>query len=221
MKSIYIISIALAFALLSCNNPEERKTVELEKKQIKKPLTITPSKTISINLNDSTTEMLLRKGKALTTKMQITFQSEVLKAIRRGDMLTAIGFCNEKAMVISDSASYAEQAVIRRLALKNRNPENRMNDQETRIYKDFVLSWISNVPMKPKIQISADNNPVYYAPITMKPLCLNCHGSLEKDINPNIAAKIKELYPQDKAIDFKAVDMRGMWSITFSEYYIN
>lgn len=221
MKSVYIISIALAFAIFSCNNPTENKELKLEKKQAKKPLTITPSKTIPINLNDSTTEMLLRKGRALTTKMQITFKSELLKAIQRGDMEGAIGFCNEKAMMISDSASYAEQAVIRRLALKNRNPENRMNEQETRIYKDFVLSWISKTPMKPKIQLSADHHPIYYAPITMQPLCLNCHGSLEKDINPDVAAKIKELYPQDKAVDFKEVDMRGMWAITFSEYYIN
>lgn len=221
MKSLYIISLVLVFALLSCNNPNENKKLKLEKKQAKKPLSITPSKTIPISLNDSTTEMLMRKGRALTTKMQITFKSELLKAIQRGDMVDAIGFCNEKAMMISDSASYAEQAVIRRLALKNRNPENRMNDQETRIYKDFVLSWISKTPMKPKIQLSADHHPVYYAPITMKPLCLNCHGSLEKDINPNVAAKIKELYPNDKAVGFKQVDMRGMWAITFSEYYIN
>ena len=44
-------------------------------------------------------------------------------------------------------------------------------------------------------------------------LCLNCHGEPGKEINESTLEKINSLYPEDKAIDFKVGDLRGMWSI--------
>ncbi|NOY49426.1 MAG: DUF3365 domain-containing protein [Chlorobi bacterium] len=219
MKINYILLIAFSVLLFSCD--QQAKETKPQQKEEYKPIEITPEQVINISLDDSTKKALLQQGKTMAAEMQNTFQVKMRKAIKEGGMLHAIEYCNESAMQISDSVSYAKQAIIKRLATKNRNPNNRMNDQEKRIYKDFVLAWISNTPMRPRIQINAQHKPVYYAPITMRPICLNCHGNVEKDINPDVASKIKELYPNDKAIDFKAVDMRGMWKITFPGYYIN
>jgi hypothetical protein len=219
MKIKYILSVAIIIFLSSCD--QQLKENKTQKKEESKPLSITPDKVVRISLNDSTQKALLRQGKILTAEMQNVFQVKLRKEIKKGGMLHAVEYCSDKAIHIPDSMSYARQAIFKRLATKNRNPKNSMNDQEKRIYKDFVLAWISNTPMRPKIQIDAQHHPVYYAPITMRPICLNCHGNVEKDINPEVASKIKELYPNDKAIDFKAVDMRGMWKITFPGYYIN
>ena len=44
---------------------------------------------------------------------------------------------------------------------------------------------------------------------TGKP-CLTCHGA---EIKSNIVAKINELYPYDKAKNFKVGDIRGAFSV--------
>ncbi|PLX12954.1 MAG: hypothetical protein C0598_04825, partial [Marinilabiliales bacterium] len=113
MKSYYILPLILIFAVLSCNNPTEKKELKLERKYVNKPLVITPNRTIPINLNDSTINMLIEKGDNLKKQMLNTYQVELRNAIKRDGIEGAIEFCNLKAMNISDSASYAEQAVIR------------------------------------------------------------------------------------------------------------
>ena len=56
------------------------------------------------------------------------------------------------------------------------------------------------------------DNGVFYAPITTNSMCLQCHGS-EKDIKPATLAKIKSLYPNDKAIGYQENEMRGLMVI--------
>ena len=41
-------------------------------------------------------------------------------------------------------------------------------------------------------------------------VCLTCHGS---NINPNLRTKINELYPEDKAYDYKIGDIRGAFIV--------
>lgn len=217
MKTIFIISITFAFALLACNNPINKNTTVADDNQ----QVITASKTIPINLDANTTGKLIIKGDSIRKIMQNAFQFELKNAIKNKGIEGAISFCNNHAMSITDSASIAEEVIIRRITLKNRNSNNSMNNQEKKIYNNYVISLNSNNPISPRINIDAHHHPVYYAPIIMKPICINCHGNLQKDINPNVAAKIKELYPNDKAVNFKVSDMRGMWAITFSKYYIN
>jgi len=42
-------------------------------------------------------------------------------------------------------------------------------------------------------------------------VCLTCHGTA---INPEVQAKIQALYPEDKAVGFKAGDIRGAFSVS-------
>ena len=48
-------------------------------------------------------------------------------------------------------------------------------------------------------------------------MCLTCHGKPGETIPTNLAKKIEELYPDDKAINFEAGQPRGMWEITFND----
>lgn len=51
----------------------------------------------------------------------------------------------------------------------------------------------------------------YMSAIPTQKLCLGCHG---KSIDPEVKAKIEELYPQDKAIGFSEGDLRGAFVVT-------
>jgi hypothetical protein len=41
--------------------------------------------------------------------------------------------------------------------------------------------------------------------------CLNCHGSALK---PEVAAKVKELYPEDQAVGFASGQLRGAFTLS-------
>ncbi|NOX86909.1 MAG: DUF3365 domain-containing protein, partial [Chlorobi bacterium] len=145
---------------------------------------------------------------------------ELRKAIKEGGIVNAISFCNKRAMEITDSISLAEKVYIKRLAKKYRNPVNDMSKNESNIYKGFIINQLSKKWYPAMITWNEKGEPVYYNPIIVDALCLKCHGIPEKDIKPEVAEKIAELYPDDKATNFKVGQLRGMWSITFPEYRV-
>jgi hypothetical protein len=51
----------------------------------------------------------------------------------------------------------------------------------------------------------------YMKAIPTAELCVACHGA---EIPPDVAAKLEELYPQDKARGFQPGDIRGAFTIT-------
>ena len=50
----------------------------------------------------------------------------------------------------------------------------------------------------------------YMKAISTAALCLNCHG---ETLSPEVAVKIKELYPNDQAHGFKDGDLRGAFTV--------
>ena len=213
-KSLPLLIVIAVLFLSACNN----HTTEKAKKEYI-PLEITVKNPTQITLNDSTREALIVKGKWLSKQLKYALKAELHKSVTTNGEEVSIGFCNNRAFKITDSVSSSHQVMIKRAALKNRNPLNGMNEDETRIYKDFVIAWISKAPIHGRIIVNELNQPVYYNVMVMNRFCLKCHGSAE-DINPEVAKKIKEFYPNDKATDIALKQPRGMWEITFPEYYV-
>jgi hypothetical protein len=61
--------------------------------------------------------------------------------------------------------------------------------------------------------VSLPNDRFGYAePIFLKPLCLTCHG---ESLAPDVAARINELYPEDRALGFETGDFRGVFWIEY------
>ena len=97
--------------------------------------------------------------------------------------------------------------MIKRVSDKNRNPDNAANETE----RKYIYFFKEQLALKQKLEAKFDNG-VFYAPITTNNMCLQCHGS-EKDIKPATLAKIKSLYPNDKAIGYQENEMRGLMVI--------
>jgi len=213
-KSLLSIFVLIAVAFSACNN----HTTEKVKKEYT-PLELTVEQPTHITMDDSTREALIKRGKWLSRQVKYALKTELHKSVKANGLEGTIDFCNERAFQITDSISRAHQIMVKRAALKNRNPLNAMDEFETKVYKNFVISWINKGPIHGKILINDLNQPVYYNVMTMKKFCLNCHGSSEQ-INPEVAKRIKELYPEDRAVDFTIMQPRGMWKITFPEYYV-
>jgi len=210
MKHNLIIGILVStLVFTACSNQQSQQKNE--------------SKTISTNnilLTDSIKNALIQRGDNIAKHAQAAFQTALKKAIKSGGMEYAIGFCNTEAMQITDSVSNAQNTQIRRVAKKYRNPLNETNEAENEIYKTYVLEWLKRETLYPKIIPDEQGHPVYYRPIGIEAVCLNCHGVPEVDIPSPLAEKIAQLYPDDKAIDFTKGELRGMWAITFPEYVV-
>ena len=119
----------------------------------------------------------------------------------------ALEFCNVNAIPLTKQLEDQHNVMIKRVSDKNRNPDNAANDTE-RKYIDFFKEQLA---LKQKLEAKFDNG-VFYAPITTNSMCLQCHGT-EKDIKPETLAKIKSLYPNDKAIGYQENEMRGLMVI--------
>ena len=216
-----LLFVLVAIASFSCNNPNNAKT-DTVAQEIYQPAVIQPDTTIYIILNDSVRDELAKQGRRISYQAKLAIKSALQNAIQNGGMEHALEYCNLNAMEITDSISLSEKenVQIKRLAKKYRNPLNETNENESNIFKSYIIAWINGNILHPMVIPGENNHPVFYKPITVENLCLNCHGTPDGQITPELTKKIAELYPDDKAINFKTGELRGLWSITFLDYVI-
>ena len=119
----------------------------------------------------------------------------------------ALEFCNVNAIPLTKQLEDQHNVMIKRVSDKNRNPDNAANETE----RKYIYFFKEQLALKQKLEAKFDNG-VFYAPITTNSMCLQCHGS-EKDIKPATLAKIKSLYPNDKATGYQENELRGLMVI--------
>jgi nitrate reductase cytochrome c-type subunit len=149
---------------------------------------------------------------ALNTKKELG--KNLMGAIQKKGTLEAVNFCNKQAYPITDSMAVAQNASIRRVSDKPRNPENQANAKELNIIQRFKKAIISNDTYEPITELNNGRTQFYY-PITTNSMCLQCHGSPQKDIKADVLIAISQLYPEDKAVGYDVNEIRGIWSISF------
>ncbi|MHA7831962.1 MAG: c-type heme family protein [Flagellimonas sp.] len=126
----------------------------------------------------------------------------------------AVVFCNEKAYPLTDSMSTNFNARIKRVSDKPRNPNNKANAVELAHIETFKSTVAAGKSVEPILK--EENGKVYfYYPIVTNTMCLNCHGTPEKEIAPEVLTHLSQLYPDDKAIGYGPDEVRGIWSIVF------
>jgi hypothetical protein len=153
-----------------------------------------------------------KKGKEIAMASFKALSGELQQALADSGVAHALKYCNMAALPITDSLAEVHQASIRRTALRYRNPANAPGQDERRMLEQYQVQKAGGQQLKPVVETKGDK-VVFYGPIMLKPLCLNCHGTPGKEIAEADHQLIKELYPQDQAINFAINDLRGMWSI--------
>lgn len=151
---------------------------------------------------------------ALTTKTVLG--KNLMGTIQQKGVLEALKFCNVQAYPLTDSMAVVHNAKIKRVSDKPRNPNNTANSEELIYIKDFKTAIANNEEPKPLVKEFDHNVKVYY-PITTNTMCLQCHGKLNETIDEITLAKIKSLYPIDKAVGYSENEVRGIWSISFDK----
>lgn len=170
------------------------------------------------NYGKNTAEELppLEKGLRLAMQTKAELGKKLMWAIKNLGTENALLLCSSKAYPITDSMAKLLNTKIKRVSDKNRNPKNAANGAEYDFIKKSKILITKGEKPKSKLSETADSYIAWY-PIVIEPMCLQCHGKEKTEILPQTLKKIKKLYPRDKARNYKAGDLRGMWVIEFKK----
>jgi len=135
----------------------------------------------------------------------------LMQAINKHDLSYAITFCKDTAEVLTQSISTIMNVKMKRVSDKNRNSFNEANPKELAYISKSKTLLLNGKTINSEFSISG-TIVTAYVPIMTKPICLSCHGETA-NMDSNVLAKIKELYPEDKAMNYKDQELRGLWVI--------
>lgn len=156
---------------------------------------------------------LLEEARTVATSIPPKLLNVLNEEIAKGGPEGAIGVCREKAPQMAKAVSEKTGWAIRRVSLKNRNPKAVPDGWEKAVLEDFdrrAAAGEKPVGME-KGEIVTDGSAKTYRYMKALPtqdLCLDCHGTSER-ISPAVKAKLKELYPDDKAVGYGPAEIRG------------
>lgn len=169
----------------------------------------------AVNTSDSTTgidqKAEVQKAKKITKAFGGSLKSALKKAMKEGGPINALKICNTEAMPITKRVAEEHGAILSRVSLKNRNPDNVPNAWQKKVLEDFDARFAKGESVKKMAFSEIVENDGKKQLRFMKALptggkCLECHGS---SIDADVSAKLAELYPEDKATGYEKGQVRG------------
>ncbi|MEJ2321528.1 MAG: DUF3365 domain-containing protein [Gammaproteobacteria bacterium] len=157
-----------------------------------------------------------QRGPGRRRRLGGTLKKELQAAIQAGGPIEAISVCNERAPEIAESISIEKGLQLGRVSLRNRSPGNVPDDWKKAVLEDFESRKAAGEAPDTLVYrdiVATDGGEEFrmMKAIPTASLCLTCHGT---NIDPELAAKIDSLYPDDKAKGFSEGDLRGAFWVT-------
>jgi cytochrome c553 len=155
------------------------------------------------------------EGKNIIKAFVGDLKGELKKGMEQGGAVNAIKVCHTVAPQLSEAHSQMSGWRVARTSLKLRNADNAPDTWEKAVLKEFESRKAAGEdPMKlVKAEVVEQNGRQVFRMMKAIPtaeVCTKCHGV---DIAEPVAAKLDELYPEDKARGFKAGDLRGAFTL--------
>jgi len=148
------------------------------------------------------------RGAELLVPLKKSLKQALIAGMQQGPM-NAISVCKEQAPAIADSLSIGG-IEIGRTSHRLRNPANVAPGWVNVVLQSYLKEGGDRAP---RIVSLPDNREGYVEPIVLQPLCVACHGG---NLAPEVAAHIKEMYPEDAATGFEVGDLRGVFWVEYS-----
>lgn len=162
--------------------------------------------TLSENERDTVLEKGRQAAKALVDSL---LNAQLKAAMEAGGPTNAIQVCQQVAQPMTAStASAFEGVTIRRTSLRVRNPANAPDPIDRELLEAWQAGHSAGDLLPPEDVILDGSMARYYAPITVKALCLNCHGK-RAELEPQVTAMLDKYYPDDQAHGYSEGDFRG------------
>ncbi len=157
----------------------------------------------------------IEASRAAVKSFMTQLKGELQAGMKAGGPVNAIGICHTKAPQITSEVSKQKGWEIGRTALKTRNPANKPDQWELAVLNQFEQRKAAGEDPKKMeysevVETDGKKTFRYMKAIPTGAVCLTCHG---EKLAPEVAAKLKELYPEDQATGFKLGDIRGAFTI--------
>ncbi len=149
-----------------------------------------------------------------------TLGGTLKKQLEAGGAESAIGVCKQIAPALA--AEYSQNGrTVKRVSLKMRNAVQGTPDAwEKTVLENFDAEQQQGKSVAEmevtKVSTTADGRAFrYMKAIPAQPLCLQCHGQ-PADISAGVRALLSKEYPLDQAVGYRAGQIRGAISISYS-----
>jgi len=161
-------------------------------------------------------EALASQARSLAGNLMLSLQGELFAAMKDGGPVRALDVCRVRAPEIASATATGTPWKIARTALKVRNPKNAPDAWETAKLEGFRKRLAGGEEMAALeafevVETEGRATFRYMKAIGTTSPCLNCHGA---SLKPEIAAKVKELYPEDQAVGFATGQLRGAFTLS-------
>jgi len=163
----------------------------------------------SISVMAQTQKVETDRGAELLLPLKKNLKQALVAGMQKSPV-HAISACKDQAPEITNALA-VEGIQIGRTSHRLRNPDNTAPE-----WADIALKTYLNdeTDRAPRVVSLANNREGYVEPITIKPLCLACHGD---NLAPDVATQIQAMYPEDEATGFKLDDLRGVYWVEYPE----
>ena len=156
----------------------------------------------------------VQKSQEAMKEFGMTLKATLQAAMKEGGVMNAIPVCHTEAPKIAQQMSEKYGVDIHRTSLKPRATPP--SEWEMVVLEGFEKDKAAGKPVadlvwKEVVEVNGTPTLRMMKAIGTEDVCLTCHGTA---INPEVQAKIQALYPNDKAVGFKAGDMRGAFSVS-------
>ncbi len=161
-------------------------------------------------------EALASQARGLAGNLMLSLQGELIAAMKDGGPVKALDVCRVRAPEIAVATATGTPWKVARTAVKVRNASNAPDAWETAKLAEFGKRLAAGEEM-PALEtyevVEKNGHPTfrYMKAIGTSSPCLNCHGA---SLKPEIAEKVKELYPEDQAVGFTTGQLRGAFTLS-------
>lgn len=147
------------------------------------------------------------RGAELLAPFKADLKAALMQGMESGPA-EAVAVCRDQAPQIAAALS-VDGVRMGRSSHRLRNPANAPQGWLAPIVVGFANGTIG---LEPQVVDLGGGRAGYVEPIAAQPLCLTCHGT---NVQPDLAARIAELYPDDAATGFAAGDFRGVFWVEY------
>jgi len=156
-----------------------------------------------------------RQARVLVQQFAGALRNALQTAIDDGDLSHALRVCKTVAPEIAHDIRQQGDWLVRRTALRVRNPDNAPTHEEKGVLTDFQAratrgEKIAGMEFMATTKRLGEPFFHYMQAIPLGELCAQCHG---KNIDPDLALLIQGLYPEDRATGFEIGELRGAFTL--------
>lgn len=169
----------------------------------------TPAAPVQISTAPPALAPSIARADAVFGTLQRALHDELMSAVRKGGFAGAIETCHLATARVAHDVGRAEGIAVGRTSDRLRNPTNAPKEWMAPVVARYAGAHAADAP---GFVVDLGNRVGVLRPITVDPVCVGCHGAA-KGLSAGVKAVLQERYPADKAVGFKAGDLRGwMWA---------